>query len=137
MSATVLYRIAAGLLVFFAAGHTAGFLRFRPDTPEGLAVHDAMNRVQFPFRTKTYSYGGFYRGFGLFITAYLLFSAVLAWHLGDLARQQPAAIGMLGWAFCLLQVASLALSWIYFFPVTAILSALVAACLGGAAWLVR
>jgi len=28
MSATVLYRIAAVLLVLFAAGHTLGFLRF-------------------------------------------------------------------------------------------------------------
>ncbi len=38
MSPTLLYRIAAALLLLFAAGHTLGFLAFKPPSPEGLAV---------------------------------------------------------------------------------------------------
>jgi hypothetical protein len=137
MSATGLYRAAAVLLVLFAAGHTYGFLRFKPQSPEGLAVHDSMKRVTFDVKGKSYSYDGFYTGFGLFISAYLLFSAFLAWHLGSLAASNPQAIGALGWAFFAVQIASLALSWLYFFPPTVVFSALVAICLGWAAWLVR
>jgi hypothetical protein len=137
MNATVLYRIASIVLVLFAAGHTFGFLKFRPPTPEGLSARDAMNNVFFVVGSKRFSYGGFYKGFGLFITVDLLFSAFLAWHLGGLAGRAPEAIGALGWAFCAVQAASLVLSWLYFFPVTAAFSAVVVLCLGWAAWLVR
>lgn len=137
MNATTLYRIASVLFVLFAAGHTFGFLKFKPPTQEGLAVRDSMNDVHFQVGGKSFSYGGFYTGFGLFITVNLLFSAFLSWHLGSLAGGDPQAIGVLGWAFFAVQVAGLALSWMYFAPVTAVFSALVAICLGWGAWLVR
>ena len=137
MKATVLFRIASGLLVLFAVGHTLGFLNFKPPSPEGLAVREAMNNVHFQVRNASFSYGGFYRGFGLFVTAYLLFSAFLAWYLSGLASTNPQAIGALGWAFFALQLASLGLSWVYFFAAPTVLSALVALCVGWAAWLVH
>lgn len=137
MNATLLYRIAAVLLILFALGHTVGFLKFKPPTPEGLAVRDAMNNVRFQLRGAQFSYGGFYTGFGLFATAYLLFAAFLAWHLGGLASTNPQAIGMLAWAFFTLQLASLVLSWIYFLAPPVVLSGLIAFCTGWAAWLVR
>ena len=137
MSATLLYRLASILLVLFAAGHTFGFLKFKAPTPEGVAVREAMEKTVFEFRGKKYSYHGFYLGFGLFITVHLLFSAFLSWHLGTLARSHPAAIGPLGWTFCAVQVAGLVLSWMFFFPATAVFSGVVALCLAGAAWLVK
>jgi hypothetical protein len=133
---TVLYRIASVLFVFFAAGHTFGFLRFKPPTAEGRAVWDAMNNVHFQIGNTNLSYAGAYVGFGLYATLYLLFAAFLAWHLGDVARSHPQAIGTLGWAFFALQIGSLILSWIYFAPPPVILSGLVAICTGWAAWLV-
>lgn len=136
MSATVLYRIASVLLILFAVGHTIGFLKFKAPTAEGQAVHDAMNKVHFQVRGKNYSYGGFYVGFGLFNSADLLFSALLAWHFSSLAARNPQAIGPLGWAFCLVMVASLALCWAYFNAVAVAFSAVLGACLGWAAWLV-
>lgn len=136
MSVTLLYRIASVLLILFAAGHTIGFLKFKPPTAEGLAVHDAMNNVHFQVRGKGYSYGGFYVGFGLFNSVYLLFSALLAWHLGSLAARNPQAIGVMGWGLCLVMVASLVLCWAYFNAVAVAFSAALAACLGWAAWLV-
>ena len=137
MKATVLYRIASVLLILFATGHTIGFLKFRPETQEGRAVFEAMNNVHFQIAKGSFTYGGFYNGFGLFATLYLLFSAYLAWHLGILAGKNPSAIGTLGWVFCAVQVVSLILSWKYFLPPPIILSALVAICLGWATWLVN
>jgi hypothetical protein len=137
MSATVLYRIAAIVLILFAAGHTAGFLTFKPPSAEGISVRDAMNNVHFSVGGKPYTYGGFYKGFGLTITVYLLFSALLAWHLGGLAATHPEAIGILGWAFFGLQIASLVLAWMYFFPVPAVFAGVVALCTGWAAVVAR
>ncbi len=119
MKATWLYRIAAVLLVLFALGHTIGFLSFKAPTPEGVAVHIAMNNVHFQ------------------VTAYLLFAAFVAWHLSGLAGKTPQLIGTLGWGLFAVQVASLALSWIYFAGPPIAFSGVLAVCLGWAAWIVQ
>jgi hypothetical protein len=131
MKPTLCYRIAAALFVLFALGHTIGFLTFKPPTAEGLAARDAMNNAHFGANL---SYGGFFVGFGLYVSLYLFFSAFLAWYLGRLAAVLPKAIGALGWAFFAVQLGSVALSYIYFSGPPAIFSALVAACLGWAMW---
>jgi hypothetical protein len=136
MKATWLYRIAAILLLLFAAAHTIGFLKFVPPTSEGKAAMDAMNTVSLQPGT-VYTYGDFYRGFGLFVTVYLLFAAFLAWHLGELARKLPAAAGSLPWIFFCVQLASLAITWRYFPAPPIVSSALVALCVGLAAFLAR
>jgi hypothetical protein len=136
MSATLLYQIAGILLCLFAAGHTLGFLMFKPRSPEGMAVRESMNSVTFDFKGKSYSYGKFYRGFGLFVTAYLLFSAFVAWYLGGVAARTPGAIVSLAWAFVAVQLACLGLSVRYFFRVPALLSGIISVCVAWAAWLV-
>jgi len=137
MTATPLYRTAAVVLVLFAAGHTAGFLTFRPSSTQGLAVWESMNSVHFEFAGSTYSYAGFYTGFGLTVTAYMLFSAFLAWQLGTLAARQPRAIGALAWGFAAVQLACLVLSVLYFFLVPILFSVAFVVCLLWAAWLLR
>ena len=134
MTATRLFRIASVLFILVAAGHTLGFLNFKPPTPEAAAVYDGMFNVHFQ---GNYSYGHFYVGMGLQVTAYLLFCALLAWHLGGVARTSPQAIGGLAWSFCGLQVATLLLSILYFPPPPAIFFAIIALCLGWAAWRVK
>jgi hypothetical protein len=136
MTPTLLYRIAAIVLLLFAAGHTLGFLTFKPRNADGAAVFDSMNSVRLEVGNGKLTYGGFYRGFGLFCTLYLLFAAYLAWHLGGLARGDPHAIGSLAWAFFVLQLSSIVVSWLYFLPPPAIFSALLAILTGWAAWLV-
>lgn len=135
-AATILYRIASVILILFAAGHTFGFLTFKPPSPEGRGVRDAMNTVRFQVGGSSFSYGGFYTGFGLLVTVYMLFSAFLAWHLGTLAGNNPQAIGALSWVFVAVQVVLLVLNWKYFFAVPVVFSAVVAVCLAAAAWLV-
>jgi hypothetical protein len=137
MTASTLYQIASVIFVLFALGHTLGFLKFKAPTSEGVAVREAMGKVVFTVGGKPFSYERFYVGFGLVITVSLLFSAFLSWHLSTLARTNPAAIGNLGWVFFGVQVASIVLSYLYFFPITAVFSGLVAVCVGWAAWLVR
>jgi len=136
MKATWLYRIAVVLFVLFAAGHTLGFLKFVPPTPAGQAVMNAMNTVSLQ-PGANYTYGAFYRGFGLFATIYFLFAAAVAWHLGELARKFPAALDSLPWIFFCLQLVGLALTWKYFPTPPVVLSALVAVCTGWAAILAR
>ena len=137
MSPRTLYRIAAVVFVFFALGHTAGFLGFRPPTAEAAAVRAAMDHVRFTVDGAEFSYGGFYVGFGLFVTLYLLLAAFLAWQSGALASQAPSIAATLGWSLCAVQLGSLVLSWRYFFLAPAVMSAVVAACLGWAAWQLR
>ena len=124
------------LFIVFAISHTVGLLSSKQPSPEVAAVRAGMNSVHWRFMGSDITYGGIYLGFGLLLTAALLLSAFLAWHLGWLARTNPQAIGGLGWAFFAFAIANLVLSWIYFFAGPIVASTLLAACLGWAAWLV-
>jgi hypothetical protein len=137
MRATLLYRIAAVVFVVFAVGHTYGFLSLRPSSAEARAVFDAMNSVHFEVGGRSFTYGAFYRGFGLSCTASMILSAFLCWHLGALARSAPAAIGLLGWVFFAVQVVGVVLSALYFGLPPMVLSAAVTALVGVAAFLAR
>ena len=109
-----LLRAAALLLVLFAVGHTIGFLTLQAPTPEARAVFDGMNDVHFSARGQVYSYGGFYRGFGLAITAYLVFTALVAWRLGDFVEAQPRLVGSLALYLLGLQLVNAVLAFVYF-----------------------
>jgi len=135
MKAVWLYRIASIIFVLFAAGHTYGFLSFRPASAEGRAVWEAMNNVRFQQGGASFTYAGFYVGFGLSATVFLLFLAFLTWYLGTLARNNPQAIGPLGWALFVLQFVSIGMNWKYFSIAPAIFAAVLATILGCAAWL--
>lgn len=137
MSPKLLYRIAAVALVLFAAGHTMGFLTFRPASSEAVAVLAAMRNVHFDFNGAPRTYSDFYTGFGLMVTVYLLFCGLLAWHLGGLAARRPEAIGWLAWIFAAAQLACLVLCIQYFFIVPTVFSAVIVVCLLGAAWRLR
>jgi hypothetical protein len=128
MRADTLFKTCAVIFVLFAIGHTLGFLRFKPTTSEGLAVKTAMDAVTFPFGNVTRSYGDFYRGFGLFVTAYLLFSALLAWKLPSILAASPDTYQVLAGAFLAVQIACAALSWMYFALPPAVLSSAIVLC---------
>lgn len=131
MSAKLTYRIAAAVFVLFAVGHTFGFLSFKPPTAEAAAVRLAMDRAQF---LGAHSYGSFYVGFGLYISAYMLFSAVLAWGLGNLAGKAPQAVGLVAWSFFGLQLIGVALAATYIGAPPTVFSVLTAICLAWGAW---
>jgi hypothetical protein len=132
MRTTLFYRIAAILFILFAAGHTFGFLHFVSPSGAGQTVFAGMNTIDLKIPGGVYTYGGFYRGFGLFVSIYLLFAACVAWHLGSVAKKFPAALGALPWIFFVTQLATMAASWPYF-PAPPIVSSVATALFLGAA----
>jgi hypothetical protein len=128
MRAVVWLRVAAVLMVLFAIGHTYGFLSFRPHAAEGRAVWDAMNNVHFSESRSTISYGEFYRGFGLSISASQIFVAWLTWLLASMVGRGSNDVRMIAWGLFVLQCVGLWLSLRYFGAGPAVLSAVAAAC---------
>lgn len=114
MTTQSLYRTAAVVFVLFAAGHTFGFLSFTPPTQEAIAVRDAMANVHFTVGRSTFSYGNFYRGFGLSATVSMLFQAFLVWQLALVAQSAPRAAASITWALVAVQVIGFVLSCLYF-----------------------
>lgn len=132
MKAKTLYRMAAVLFILFTAGHTFGFLSFKPASAAGAAIRAEMDHVPLDHGA---TWGGFFVGFGLDISAYMAFSALLAWGLGSLSVRSAAGFGLIAWSFAALQVATLALSLVYFGTTPAVFSAVAALLLGWAALL--
>jgi hypothetical protein len=133
MKATTWFRAAAVMMLLFALGHTLGFLTFTASTAEGRAVFASMNGVHFSSGNSTFSYGGFYRGFGLTITVFQLFLAWMSWTLGSLLGEGAVGVQEMAWGLCALQTVSVVLSLKYFSAVPASFSLIAAICFAMAA----
>ena len=97
----------------------------------GLAVFDAMNRVHFTDGShRLMSYGKWYEGFGLTISAALVFSAFLGWRLGSMAERGSNEVKVLGWGSVFWQIPGVILSFLYFGVPPMILGSLVTVLLG-------
>jgi hypothetical protein len=134
MKASMFYRIAAVLLLLFAAGHTLGFRQNNPEWGAD-AVLGLMRSVHFDAQGFTRTYWDFFSAFGLFVSVFLLFAAVLAWLLGGLPAETLARVRSIAWALAICFVAITALSWRYVFTIPIVFSALITVCLTAAAWL--
>ncbi len=132
MKPVLWFRIASILLLIFATGHTFGFLSFKPPTPEGQAVWSSMNTVQLPMGNSSFTYGKFYIGFGLFVSALFILEAFLAWYCGQLVSGHSATAIVLGWCLFILQIVCLALSWRYFGTIQMMMSVLTIGAVGTA-----
>jgi len=134
MGVSLLYRVSSALLVLFALGHHFGFRRVDPRWGAD-AVVAAMRGTRFEVQGFSRTYWDFFTGFGLFVTVFLLFSAVLAWQLGGLLRDRLMLLPVLRWALAICSVGVAILSWQYFFIAPGVFSSAVAMCLVLAAWL--
>jgi hypothetical protein len=134
MRPSIFYRIASILLLLFSIGHTFGFAKIDPKWGvDGLV--SAMRSIHFDAQGFSRSYWDFFVGFGLFVSVFLLFSAVLAWQLGGARRDYLGSMRGIAWAFAGCFIAISFLSWRFFFAVPIILSVAIASCLVAAAWL--
>jgi len=134
LSASLLYKVSAVLLILFAIGHTIGFRQVDPRwNADG--VVSGMRSVSFEVQGFRRSYWDFYAGFGFFVSVLLVFAAILAWQLGSMPREALAAIPVVRWSFAICFVVTTALTWRYFFVAPGAFSSLVALGLVGAAWL--
>ena len=135
MPSSVLYRIASVLLVLFAVGHTVGFRQIDPAWKGVDAVVASMQAVHFDVQGFDRTYYGFFVGTGLFVTVFLLLSAVFAWQLGSLSKETLAGIALLRWGLVFCYAAVTFLSWKYFFVIPIAFSAVITLCLLAASWL--
>src|SRR6476620_10567932 len=113
MKASLLYRISSILLVLFALGHSVGFRQVDPKWRADNVVN-GMRSVSFEVQRFNRTYWDFYIGFGLFVTVFLLFAAVLAWRFGSMSPDVLSAMTVERWSFALCFVVIAGLSWRYF-----------------------
>jgi len=134
MKPSLVYRIAAVLLVLFAVGHTLGFQQSDPswgvDSLLGL-----MRSSRFEVQGFTRSYWDLFLAAGFSVGAFYLFSAVLAWQLAGLPAETLAGMRLGVWAFALCFAVIALVSFRYLFVIPIVFSVLVTACLIAGAWL--
>ena len=134
MSARTWFRIASVLIVLFALGHTLGFRNLDPAWHvEG--VVSQMQSVHFQAQGFSRSYYDFFAGFGLFVSAFLVFAAVVAWQLGSLRPEHDRHWRVSAWTLALLFCSTTALSWRYFFVLPIAFSGVISVCLLAGAWM--
>jgi hypothetical protein len=110
------FRCATYLLLILFTGHTAGgMLSQGRISPEADAVFSSMKSVHFVFNGSTATWYGFWFGFGLVVSVFLVFSAVVAWQLDRATTSTWPAVSTVAWALVASQVANAFLSFCYFF----------------------
>ena len=133
MNSRNLCRVAAGLLLFFAAAHTIGMLFPKEPTAEAAAVRAMMDSIHFTITGFSRSYSDFYFGFGMLLSTFLVFAAWLAWHLGTLGTTSAAVARPLTAGLAVTVAVVAAICWRWFFLPPAVTATLAAAALGLAA----
>src|SRR5215475_15329198 len=134
MKASVFYRIAAVLLLLFAAGHTLGFRQSDPGWGVG-AVVGAMQSIRFDVQGFSRTYWDLFVAAGFSVGVFYLFAAILAWQLGGLPAETLTHMRGVTWAFALCFAAITLVSWRYLFVIPIVFSAVITVCLITAAWL--
>jgi hypothetical protein len=134
MMASLFYRIAAVLLLFFAVGHTLGFRQSDPtwgvDTLLG-----SMHSIHFEVQGFSRTYWDLFVAAGFSVGVFFLFAAILAWQLGGLPAATLALMRGTVWAFALCFAVITVVSWRHLFILPIVFSVMITVCLTAAAWL--
>jgi len=133
MKASMLYRIAAVLLLLFALGHTLGFRQSDPTWGVD-AVLALMRSIHFDVQGFNRTYWDLFVAAGFSVGVFYLFAAILAWQLGGLPAATLALMRGTAWAFALCFAAITVVSWRYLFIIPIAFSILITLCLTAAAW---
>jgi hypothetical protein len=134
MKASIFYRIAAVLLLLFAAGHTLGFRQSDPAWGAD-AMLASMRSIHFDVQGFNRSYWDLFTAAGFCVGVFYLFAAILAWQLGGLPAATLALMRGITWAFALCLAAITVVSWRYLFLLPIAFSVVITVCLTAAAWL--
>ncbi len=114
MNASLFYRIAAVLLVFFALGHTLGFRESDPSWGVD-ALLGSMRSIHFDMQGFSRTYWDLFVAAGFSVGVFYFFAAVLAWQLGGLPAETLALMRTIAWSFALCFAAISVVSWRYLF----------------------
>ena len=111
-----LFRIAAYLTLLFCAGHTAGgMLAQKSLGPASDAVFDAMKSTHFTFNGADCTWYGFWFGFGLTVSAFLVLVAVTALVLDRVTPDAWPQVQVIAWTLIVAMAFNGVLAWRYFF----------------------
>ncbi len=130
MKPSVLLRVASVLSFLYFLGHSAGFPWTPADGPQATAVVEAMKRFQFEVVGRSRTYWDFYQGFGVTISVQLLVQTLVLWHLGTVAKTDPARVRPLVAVFAVAMLINAILATRYFFPIPLIFAGAISVCLG-------
>src|SRR3984957_17542258 len=134
MRASLVYRIASGLLLLFAVGHTLGFRQSDPQWGVD-ALLGLMRSIHFDVLGFNRTYWDLFVAAGFSVGAFYFFTAILAWQLGGLPAATLALMRGTAWAFALCFAAITVVSWRYLFILPIAFSIVITLCLTAAAWL--
>ena len=134
MKASMVYRIAAVLLLLFAVGHTLGFRESDPKWGVD-ALLGSMRSIHFDVQGFNRTYWDLFVAAGFSIGVLYLFAAILAWQLGSLPAATLALMRGTVWAFALCFAAITVVSWRYLLIIPIAFSIVITLCLTAAAWL--
>jgi hypothetical protein len=134
MKASLIYRIAAVLLLLFAAGHTLGFRQSDPNWGIDTLLA-SMRSIRFDVQGFSRTYWDIFVAAGLSVGVFYLFAAILAWQLGGLPAGTLALMRGTAWAFAVCFAAITVVSWRYLFILPIVFSMVITVCLVAAAWL--
>src|SRR6202040_4294784 len=114
MKASMFYRIAAVLLLLFAAGHTLGFRQSDPQWGVD-ALLGSMRSIHFNVQGFNRTYWDLFEAAGFSVGVFYLFAAILAWQLGGLPPATLALMRGTAWAFALCFAVITVVSWRFLF----------------------
>lgn len=130
MKSSTWLRIASILTFVHSVLHTIGGVFGKPAPGPASVADAAMRANQFMFMGEMRTYYDFSRGLGLGITIFLTFEAIVFWLLASLIQQDGRRLRPILAAFAVAYVLFAANSFVYFFPMAAIMELVIAACLG-------
>ena len=134
MKASLFYRIAAILLLFFAFGHTLGFRQSDPSWGVD-SLLASMRSIHFDVQGFSRTYWDLFVAAGFSVGVFYFFAAILAWQLGGLPAETLGRMSGTAWAFAACFPAITVVSWRYLFILPIVFSAVITVCLVAAAWL--
>lgn len=128
MTMTLWLRVSAIVSLLFAVGHTLGARRAWSPVGEN-EVLASMRTTHFTVFGVSRTFLDFYRGFGYSLSVFLVLQTIVLWQLAGMAATQPRAVRPLVATFAMATLGGTLLTWVFIFPVPAVFSAALAACL--------
>jgi hypothetical protein len=110
------FRTSSVLLFVFCVLHTAGGMISQKSLgPASDAVFESMKRVHFDFNGADCTWYGFWFGFGITASIFLLLSSIVAWQLDRVPAELWPYLQVISWAFVVAHAGNTIISWKYFF----------------------
>jgi len=124
------FRLATYLLIVFCAGHTlGGMLGQKSLGAQSDAVFAEMKSVHFVFNGSDVTWYGFWFGFGLMASVFLLLSAFVSWQFSNIRPGDWRHVESIAWAFVLANGINAYFSFRYFFVVPGVFATAITALL--------